>query len=189
MPNFPRNIIVHHTAVSYKTDPQFEAVDNYHRDKGWGGIGYHYFIEKDGTVIQGREDTQVGAHTKQNLMNYRSIGICLSGNFDRELPTAKQKKSLYDLILKLQKEYNIPDSKVYPHRHFAPKSCWGRKLPDDILSYLNPIIQKQIKDQEKILERKMKIARKAVDEANVVKRGIHMLKGTKERLYTIIEET
>lgn len=137
--NRPRNIIVHHSWISYNENPnQFDAIDRYHRGKGWGMIGYHYVIEKDGTVKAGRKESQTGAHTSQRAMNYFSIGICLTGNFDIEKPTEEQKKSLKQLIKAIQKKYRIADKNVYPHRHFATyKSCWGSKLPNDILGYID----------------------------------------------------
>ena len=60
MLNTPQYIFVHHTGGTDK-DPfadtshhTFEGVKNYHLSLGWQDIGYHYFIEKDGTVHTGR---------------------------------------------------------------------------------------------------------------------------------------
>lgn len=149
------HIIVHHSAVSYDKNPnQFTAIDNYHKSKGWGGIGYNFLIEKDGTVKTGRSLTVPGAHTYQQDMNYHSVGICLTGDFDApasyehpaELPTDAQCKSLYDLIIRMQSQFNVPDQNVVPHRHFAPKPCWGKNLPDDILSYLKTRLAPKAKE-------------------------------------------
>lgn len=136
--NYPQKIIVHHTAVSYDKNPnQFDATDAYHKRKGWGGIGYHYLIEKNGKVRVGRKESTAGAHCSQSLMNYRSIGICLTGNFDGEEPTQEQCESLLKLIREVQGRYKIKDKDVLPHRHYATyKSCWGTKLPNDIIGYL-----------------------------------------------------
>lgn len=138
MKNYPKNIIIHHSGVSYSKNPnQFQAIDKYHRDKGWGGIGYHYLIEKDGTVMSGRPENESGAHTKQSMMNYFSIGICFTGNFDMEEPTEEQKLSALTLIKRIQSKYTIRNKNVFPHRHFATyKSCWGSKVPNDVLGYL-----------------------------------------------------
>lgn len=141
--NRPKNIVVHHTAVSRdKNNEQFDAVDRYHKSKGWGMIGYHYLIEPDGKIKQGREDNQAGAHTSQKLMNYRSIGICLTGHFDLEEPTIEQCRSLHSLIERLMRLYDIPEANIFPHRHFATyKSCWGSRLPNDILGYLETVLK------------------------------------------------
>ena len=48
----PEYLIIHHSG---HTDSTFENIDAYHASKGWGGIGYHYFIEKSGEVKQGRQ--------------------------------------------------------------------------------------------------------------------------------------
>ena len=139
MANTREYIIIHHTLVSRnKNKEQFDAIDRFHKSKGWGKIGYHYLIEPDGEVKQGRKDTEYGAHCKENLMNYRSIGICLTGNFDIEEPTKKQKEALLELLNKKQAEYGIPDKKVKLHRDFATyKSCPGTRIPNDIRGYLD----------------------------------------------------
>ena len=128
-------IIIHHTLVSReKNDEQFDAVDNYHRSLGWGKIGYSVFIEQDGTVKKGRGYDEAGAHCSQKLMNYRSIGICLAGNFDIEDPTTEQIEVLYRVVNELRVVYNIPVDKVLPHRHFATyKSCPGNRLTDSFI--------------------------------------------------------
>lgn len=135
MLNVPEYIIVHHTGGS-ETDPladtshhTFEIVKQYHLSLGWEDIGYHWFIEKDGGVREGRDEDYHGAHTKG--MNTRSIGICLAGNFDLTLPTKAQAGSLTGLLIALTEKYNIPMENILPHRHFANKTCYGRRLADD----------------------------------------------------------
>jgi len=139
----PKYIIVHHSAVSYDKNPdQFNATNNYHQSKGFPRstlgyyVGYQYEIAKDGTTRQARKDTEPGAHTSQQEMNYNSIGICLDGDFDNEEPTIAQIKSLDALLQSKMMEFGIPKEKVVPHRKYAPKTCWGSKLPDDILKYV-----------------------------------------------------
>lgn len=139
MKNKPKNIIVHHTAVkTFPGNKQYEAVRKYHLGKGWGdGTGYHYFIEENGGLVHGRDDLTPGAHTKEKAMNYNSIGICLAGHFDLQDPTEDQCEALYGLIRSLQNQYNIPAKNIFPHREFATyKSCWGSRLPNDIMGYL-----------------------------------------------------
>ncbi len=128
--NKPQWLIVHHTATK-RDGTTFKAVDRYHKSLGWGKIGYHYFIESDGTLHRGRKDNEVGAHTKQSSMNYKSLGICLAGNFDVELPSEAQVATLTKLLREKSREYNIDPSRILPHRHYATyKSCYGTKLRD-----------------------------------------------------------
>jgi hypothetical protein len=133
-------IVVHHTAVSRKDAPiQFFAVNRYHRSDpnvylgqdstlGYAG-GYHVFIEPDGTELRYREDWEEGAHTKGH--NLDSLGVCLAMDGDREFPTDAQVKTLKERLRKWCAGYQIPAAKIYPHRAFSAKSCYGYMLADD----------------------------------------------------------
>lgn len=126
--------VVHHSFTPkdlpvYKAEKSFN--DN-HKARGFPKsasgwyIGYHIVIYGNGEVRKYRADDEVGAHTKEQNMNFKSIGICLSGNFDLEQPNPQQVESL----TKLLRQYNFKE--IYPHRHFAPyKSCYGKLLSDD----------------------------------------------------------
>ena len=46
------------------------------------GIGYHYFIEKDGKVFQTRDENEIGMHARH--YNAHSIGICYEGGLDEK---------------------------------------------------------------------------------------------------------
>lgn len=132
--NIPDKIIVHHTAVG-RSHNQFLGVEQYHKKRGFERstlgyhVGYHYFIERDGTTKQARAEKDKGQHTRGE--NLTSIGICLAGNFDYEYPSDEQIQSLNILIDRLLKSYRIPVGAIYPHRTFANKSCYGSNLADN----------------------------------------------------------
>jgi len=146
----PTHIFVHHTAVSYDKNPdQWNATNNYHRDK-WGVesslgyyAGYNYEISKIGSIKQFRVDGEVTvAQYQKNMNDGRAISICLDGNFDIEDPTDDQVKVLYSLIETKMKQYGIKRENIKPHRHVAPKTCWGSRLPDDVMGYLEERLKK-----------------------------------------------
>lgn len=133
--NYPKWLIIHHTGgtdqnpladTSHHTAAGVEA---YHLSKGWDGIGYHFFIEKDGEIYKGRPEHRNGAHCRGK--NTQSIGICLAGNFDATRPTEDQKHALGELLKDLKAKYSIPLSNIVPHRKFANKTCYGTKLTDN----------------------------------------------------------
>ena len=126
----PKYIIIHHTAISRNLNKkQFDAVDRYHRNLGWGKIGYHYMIEPDGLIRRGRRDDEVGAHCKEQSMNFRSLGVCLTGNFDVEEPTNYQIFALRDLLQFLCRKYKITMPSILFHRNLATyKSCPGKNM-------------------------------------------------------------
>lgn len=130
-------IIIHHTGGS-DADPYADTshhtvsmVDSWHKKIGFNKsklgyyVGYHYFIEKDGKVTQCRMHDETGCHT----VGYNQcIGICLAGNFDATLPSNEQIAS----TVKLLKQLKQPNTKIVPHRKFAPhKTCYGSKLADN----------------------------------------------------------
>ena len=142
-------IFIHHTAVSYKQNPdQWNATNDYHQHvfnfKSSLGfyVGYTYEIAADGTVRQARA---IGEETAAVLAaNRSSISICLDGNFDIEYPTAAQQTALRALLQELTTKYNIPVRAIYPHRAWCGspygspispanppyKTCYGKLLGD-----------------------------------------------------------
>ena len=71
-----KKIIIHCSDWEH-TGYQFDEIKKWHIDKGWDDIGYHFVIEKDGTVKKGRDLDVVGAHCRKH--NVDSIGVCLAG--------------------------------------------------------------------------------------------------------------
>jgi hypothetical protein len=141
----PSWIIVHHSLTPRDLAiGQTEAsIERNHKSRGFPisslgwHVGYQYMIYGDGTVKQYRREDEEGAHCKEQMMNFRSVGICLIGNFDKEMPSDAQKYALQSLLRRLVATYAIPLAQIVPHRHFASyKSCYGRNLADNWASVL-----------------------------------------------------
>lgn len=117
-----QNIIVHHTSRQHMTAE--ECHEFHQKQRGWSGIGYNYFIEKNGVIIEGRGQ-HVGAHAYGH--NRTSIGICMTGDFDRETPTNEQWISFLWLTGYMMKLYHLQTSQVLGHRELegVKKSCPG----------------------------------------------------------------
>jgi len=125
-------IVIHHSASPANTT--MEQVDQWHRNQGFSMIGYHYFIEADGTAREGRAVWAVGAHAIG--ANNDSVGICLAGNFEEAPPTPAQIVSLAATIRDVRRLYgNIPymgHKDVDPENH--PTACPGALFPWDDLA-------------------------------------------------------
>ena len=124
--NKPEKIIFHHCARSIWSP---EDINEYHKERGFIGIGYHYYIRKDGSIYKGRDEDSIGAHTKGE--NNNSIGICLEGNFEIENITEVQKESLVSLSLYIINKYNIID--MMGHRVYAETLCPGKNFNENEL--------------------------------------------------------
>ena len=70
-------IVVHCSATRADHALTTENLESEHRRRGFHGIGYHYYIRRDGTVVPTRPLGQIGAHAKGH--NAHSIGICYEG--------------------------------------------------------------------------------------------------------------
>lgn len=119
--NVPKKLVVHHAATKAASP---ETIHKWHLDKGYGGIGYHYYIKKDGTIYKGRDEKMKGAHTLNE--NSKSIGVCLEGNYQEEKPSQKQMDSLSKLGASLIIKYNMED--IVGHRDCNQTLCPGKNI-------------------------------------------------------------
>lgn len=104
------SIIVHCSATKAGQDFTAADINCWHRERGFNGIGYHYVIRLDGKLEKGRDVSLAGAHCRG--WNERSVGICYIGGLDAngrpaDTRTNAQKRVLYQIIMDLQREYNI----------------------------------------------------------------------------------
>ena len=122
----PKGIVLHHAAI----DADVEAIHNYHRDvNGWAGIGYHFFVAKDGTVYRGRPENWLGAHTTG--FNDR-IGICAEGNFEEEAMSAAQQNAIVQLMVYLEDKYGKLE--VTRHGDHDATACPGKNYPFEAIA-------------------------------------------------------
>ncbi len=89
--NQVKYLAIHHTASPDTQTPT--EIANYHiNNNGWGGIGYHFVISKDGTVYYVGDISTARANVAN--LNEQVLGICLIGNFTSgRAPTNEQLNS------------------------------------------------------------------------------------------------
>ena len=124
-------IILHCTATKEGINYNVSDVDKWHKARGFKGIGYHYLILLDGTVMPGRPVNEIGAHTLGH--NQNSIGICYVGGLDKngkakDTRTPAQKLAMYKLLYDLLQCY--PNAQVSCHYQWANKACPCFKIED-----------------------------------------------------------
>jgi hypothetical protein len=138
IPRAPLNhwnwIIIHHSDSAYGSAA---IIDQWHRDRGFDELGYHFVIGNgtnsgDGQIEVGPRWTKQkwGAHDNalDNRYNTNGIGICLVGNFNNTRPTPKQLRSLVRLVVYLMRTYDIPADRVLGHGETKVTQCPGRLL-------------------------------------------------------------
>lgn len=123
-------IILHHAAGNGSV----ESVHNYHKGLGWSGIGYHYYVRKDGSIYRGRPEAMVGGHTSG--YNYCSIGVCAEGNFETDVMSDAQREAIRALVLDIRTRY--PDTQTIRHKDVAATACPGKNYPFDYIAAAEP---------------------------------------------------
>ena len=114
-------IVVHCSATRADCALTTEDLETIHRRRGFRGIGYHYYIRRDGTVVNTRALELVGAHAKGH--NAHSIGICYEGGLDEQgrpadTRTELQKRSLRVLVRVLAMDFQT--RRIVGHRDLSP---------------------------------------------------------------------
>ncbi len=138
-----RYIVVHNSGTR---QGNARAFDYYHRNVRHmvNGLAYHFVIGNgtssgDGEVeIGNRWKRQInGGHVHSDYLNNIALGICLVGDFNRDVPTTKQLASLEELIRYLRQRVGRVDGKwsiVKAHREINPPR-WPTDCPGDRFPY------------------------------------------------------
>ena len=138
-------IVVHCSATrpewmhNQTTEEKRAEIRRWHLARKFSDFGYHALIDRDGTVVQGRNINETGAHVKGH--NLHTLGVCLVGGFgssadDRfsENFTAEQDAALRKWIVDVNKIVGR-QLMVTGHNQYANKACPGFNAPN---WYRNP---------------------------------------------------
>ena len=141
-------IVLHHAAAHTCTAQQ---IDNWHKGNGWSGIGYHFFIRKDGSIYRGRPEWAVGAHASGR--NSDTIGVCVEGNYEEEKTMPQtQKNSVKEILRYLKDKY--PTAGIKGHKEVGATGCPGKYYPlQEMKDYWNG---KKVEDNAMTNEEKVK---------------------------------
>lgn len=120
-------IIIHHTGGA-DIDAYAEQIHQWHLEKDYAGIGYHFVIRKSGEIERGRPIWAIGSHAFG--ANSDSIGIHISGDFTYNSPTSAQIESCALLIANLCADYliTIDREHILGHRETISTDCPGNVL-------------------------------------------------------------
>jgi N-acetylmuramoyl-L-alanine amidase len=119
-------IVVHCTATP--TTTTLESIKRYWKEqRGWGDTpGYHYFIKRDGTIVQLLDEKKNSYGVYKH--NSECISIVYVGGIDKDGKPVDnrsdaQKHAMFDIIVRLTEKY--PKAEVLGHRDFpgVKKAC------------------------------------------------------------------
>lgn len=116
-------IVLHHADASRCT---VQDIHRWHLQKGYLGIGYNFFVDKQGDIYRGRPLNTIGAQCLN--YNYRSIGVCAEGNYEQERMPGLQINAIASLLAELKRNY-FENAKIVGHRDLYATICPGRNYP------------------------------------------------------------
>ena len=110
-------IVIHCSATRNNQRFTVDMLRKCHNARFHGkGIGYHYYIERDGQLYQTRDENEIGIHARH--YNAHSIGICYEGGLDEkgnsaDTRTPAQRATLIALLRSLKIDY--PNAEIMGH--------------------------------------------------------------------------
>ena len=133
----PQRIALHHSGVLWKSGDdagkKIRALQSWgQREKNWPDLPYHFLIDPQGIVFEGRDlNYRPESNTQYELDGV--INVELWGNFDEQLVTRQQLGATIELLAWLRDRYGLKE--VQTHRQLAPGQtrCPG----DDLMRYLD----------------------------------------------------
>lgn len=128
-------VVIHCSDSPDKLDIGAAEIRQWHLERGFADIGYHWVVRRSGAIERGRAPERIGAHVSGR--NKDTIGICWVG---RSKPTDVQLKALAELAAAECQTYGLASSAVRGHRELAPLA--GKTCPN-----LDMDIFRQLVDQ------------------------------------------
>jgi len=126
-------ITLHHQGESYPagTDPikYLRNLQTWSRNtKHWLDIPYHYIIDLDGKVYEGRKIDYAGdTNTEYDPKGHALIEVV--GNFEEVQPNEAQLNAVIDLMAMLAKKYKVAPETIHGHKDYSAITvCPGENL-------------------------------------------------------------
>ena len=126
-------ITLHHQGVAF---PRDRDPRQYLRDlqswsrktKNWIDVPYHYVIDLDGRIYEGR-DIRFSGDTNTSYDPSGHALIEVVGNFEAVEPNSAQLDAVVNLMALLATRYHVPVDAIRGHRDVAPDTeCPGKNL-------------------------------------------------------------
>lgn len=131
VPHTVQQMTVHHTAVVLSSNAEAPARarqhQSYHQSLGWSDLAYHFLIDANGHIYEGRPVGAVG-DTGTDYDPTGHLLICCEGDFNSQQLTAAQYGSLIMMLAWGSAEFGIDPAAIRGHRDVASTTCPGDSL-------------------------------------------------------------
>lgn len=148
-------ITLHHGGEEFKEDKDFATylvnLQNWSRsEKKWIDIPYHYLIDFEGKIYEGR-DIRYAGDTNTAYDPAGHALVCLPGNYEIQQPNEKQLRAIIDMFTWLCWKYKLSPDVIKGHKDVAEGTvCPGKNL----YAFLeNGFIKKEVAQQLKEIQK------------------------------------
>lgn len=152
----PEKITIHHEGEFFdEGENSAEHIKNTQswgmgKDRNWSDIPYHYMIDPDGKVFEGRNVYTAGETNTTYDPSGHLLITCL-GNFEEQDVTKEQLRSLINLTAYCCIRFQIDPETIKGHKDYAETLCPGKDLYKYIKNgYLITEVKKVIKRQQEL---------------------------------------
>lgn len=132
--HFPVTLTLHHVASPKPITPQNDPAKDLQnlqkygwREKGWADLPYHFLIDLEGKIFEGRDPLKAG-DTNTKYEPAGKLLISVMGNYELQTPNEKQLNAISDMMAWGSDYYNIPPETIRGHMEFTPTGCPGKYL-------------------------------------------------------------
>jgi N-acetylmuramoyl-L-alanine amidase len=129
----PMHITLHHGGVAFLRDKDptqyLRNLQTWSRNtRMWSDIPYHYLIDLDGKVYEGR-DVMIAGDTNTEYDPSGHALIVVLGNFEEVEPNQAQLDAVTATMTMLARRFNIAPDKIGGHKDYsAQTACPGKSL-------------------------------------------------------------
>jgi hypothetical protein len=129
----PNRITLHHGGVAFLRDRDpmqyLRNLQTWSRGtRGWADVPYHYLIDLDGRVYEGRNVMFAGdTNTEYDPAGHALIVVL--GNFEEVEPNPAQLEAVVNTMTMLAKRFRLSSDVIAGHKDFsAQTACPGKSL-------------------------------------------------------------
>jgi hypothetical protein len=97
------------------------------RDRNWWDVPYHYLIDLDGRVYEGRDWHYMG-ETNTTYDPSGHLLISILGNYNLQEPTQAELDAIADVMAWAVKKFDVPRDSIRGHYNYAETNCPGKNL-------------------------------------------------------------
>ncbi len=130
----PERITIHHEGTKFeKSDDAPKHIKNVQtwgmgKDRNWVDIPYHFLIDPNGNIYEGRNVFTVGETATEYDPTGHLLITCM-GNFEEQEVSDEQLESLIQLIAYCCKKYQISPETIASHKGYSNQTvCPGKNL-------------------------------------------------------------